>query len=237
VRKTRTSHGAQKMSDTFLWPVALKSGSFMLKKSWGKRKPENFLKFLKIFSWFYRPNTSRRENGGEGREMRRDNFKSIVSQYEKLVFTICFQLVHDYQEAQNLTQETFLSAYRHLDSCREDNIKPWLARIAANKAKDHLKSAYMRRVRPEDDMILEHLIPGRSDPLDLYLARENRESIVQIIRSLREPYLKVAVLYFLEEKTPYEIAVLLKRPKKTVETQLYRGKILLQNLLKEEGLP
>ncbi len=72
--------------------------------------------------------------------------------------------------------------------------------------------------------------------MELYIAREERELIAQKIRSLHEPYLKVAVLYFLEEKSPEEIALLLKRPKKTVETQIYRGKILLQNLLKEADL-
>ena len=39
----------------------------------------------------------------------------IRDRYEKLVFTVCFQMVRDYQEAQNLSQETFLSAFRNID--------------------------------------------------------------------------------------------------------------------------
>ena len=83
--------------------------------------------------------------------MTQREFSQFVAQYEKLVFTICYQFVKDYHEAQNLSQETFLSAYRHIDSYQGDNYKPWIARIATNKAKDYLNSAYHRRVMLADD--------------------------------------------------------------------------------------
>ena len=79
--------------------------------------------------------------------MTNEQFGTVVEQYQKLVYTICYQMVRDHFEAQNLCQETFLSAYTHIDRCREEDMKPWLCRIAANKAKDHLKSAYVRRVQ------------------------------------------------------------------------------------------
>lgn len=47
--------------------------------------------------------------------MSDEKFKSIINEYEKLIFTVCYQFVRDYQEAQNLTQETFLSAYKCID--------------------------------------------------------------------------------------------------------------------------
>ena len=73
--------------------------------------------------------------------MTNEKFQEMVEQYEKLVFTICYQLVRDYHEAQNLAQDAFVSAYAHIDTVTEDNLKAWLARIATNKAKDYLKSA------------------------------------------------------------------------------------------------
>ena len=42
--------------------------------------------------------------------MNQQQFCGVIEQYQKLVFTVCYQLVKDYQEAENLTQETFLSA-------------------------------------------------------------------------------------------------------------------------------
>ena len=63
-------------------------------------------------------------------------FSQVVEQYQKLVYTICFQMVRDHHTAEDLAQETFLSAYSHIDRCPEESLRPWLARIATNKAKD-----------------------------------------------------------------------------------------------------
>ena len=79
--------------------------------------------------------------------MRESEFEELMKQYQNLVFTVCYQLVEDYQEAQNLTQETFLAAYRFVDNCEGKHIRPWLCRVAANKAKDYLKSSYRRRTQ------------------------------------------------------------------------------------------
>ena len=48
--------------------------------------------------------------------MTREDFSALVVQYERLVYTICYQLVRDAATAEDLTQETFLSAYLHQES-------------------------------------------------------------------------------------------------------------------------
>ncbi len=158
----------------------------------------------------------------------------MVVQYERLVFTVCYQLVKNYEEAQNLTQETFLSAYCHIESCEEDKVKPWLARIATNKSKDYLKSAYYRHTVLSDTPVGENVVSRERLPEDIVLTSEQEALIKNRIYSLKEPYLKVSVMYFIEEKTIDEIALALKRPKKTVQTQLYRAKLSLQDMLKGE---
>lgn len=166
--------------------------------------------------------------------MTNEKFKSLVEQYERLVFTICHQLVQDYHEAQNLTQDTFVAAYAHIDTVREENLRAWLARIATNKAKDYLKSAYNRRVSLSEDMSELDVIRAEKSPEHLYLSGESADYIQQTILDLKEPYHKVSVLFFLEEKTVEEISEQLGRPRKTVQTQLYRARLMLQNQLKEE---
>ena len=176
--------------------------------------------------------------------MTKEQFSELVSQYERLVYTVCFQLVRDASAAEDLTQETFLSAWLHRGSLPQGYERQWLGRIAANKAKDHLKSAYVRRVQlaREDQEGMESG-PGpaapdlESAPDDLYIVSEGAENIRAIIRSLHEPYLKVSVLYFLEEKSVDEIAQALGRPRKTVQTQLYRAKLTLQKIIKEGARP
>lgn len=168
-------------------------------------------------------------------KMNQQQFCGVIEQYQKLVFTVCYQLVKDYQEAENLTQETFLSAYTHLDSCNESSIKPWLARIAANKTKDYLKSAYNRRVQLSEDNREADTILLENAPDKMYMAREGEAVIREKIYALKEPYLHVSVQYFLEERSVDEIAQSLNRPKKTVQTQLTRAKRMLQKAIAEEG--
>lgn len=165
--------------------------------------------------------------------MTNDEYKLIVEKYQKLIFTICYQLVKDYQEAENLTQETFISAYKNIDKCNLDELKPWLARIATNKAKDYLKSAYIRKVRLNDEYD-ENIVSSETPPELIYIQNEKEKFIKDKIKSLKEPYLNVSVLYFIEEKNIDEISKLLNRPKKTVQTQISRAKLILQKILKEE---
>ena len=110
--------------------------------------------------------------------MNNREFENLVRKYEKLVFTVCYQLVQDYGEAQNLTQETFLSAYRHIDRCQEGEYKPWLIRIASNKAKDFLKSAYHRRVSTVEDWDALPLQPGGSAEQET-LSREGARLVAE----------------------------------------------------------
>ena len=76
-------------------------------------------------------------------------FNTLVQKYQALVYTVCHQLVPDEGDAQDLTQETFLAAWRSIDRCPPGFEKQWLARIASNKAKDYLRSAWVRRERPK----------------------------------------------------------------------------------------
>ena len=161
--------------------------------------------------------------------MTKDQFSDLVVRYERLVYTICFQLVRDGAAAEDLTQETFLSAYLHRESIPKGYERQWLGRIAANKAKDHLQSAWNRRtVLPGD----EGMPPGLSPPTEeLVLERAGADAIRAAIGELKEPYRPVCRLCLLEEKSPEEAALALGRPVKTIHTQLARGKRLLRERL------
>ena len=74
-------------------------------------------------------------------------FTALMQRYQSYVYTICYRFVLDAAQAEDLAQETFLAAYLHRDRCPAGNEKPWLARIAVNKAKDVLRSGWNRRVQ------------------------------------------------------------------------------------------
>lgn len=171
--------------------------------------------------------------------MTNAQFAGLVEQYQRLVYTVCYQLVQDHQLAEDLTQDTFVSAFTHMDSCPPEHYKPWLARIAANKARDHLKSAWARRVSaPGDDGMPQSPPPGAAappGPEDLTVTEDEAAAIRQMVRELKEPYLQVSVMYFLEERSVEEISRALRRPPKTVHTQLFRAKKMLQQKIRERS--
>ena len=171
--------------------------------------------------------------------MTNAQFAGLVEQYQRLVYTVCYQLVQDHQLAEDLTQDTFVSAFTHMDSCPPEHYKQWLARIAANKARDHLKSAWARRVSaPGDDGMPQSPPPGAAappGPEDLTVTEDEAAAIRQMVRSLKEPYLQVSVMYFLEERSVEEISRALRRPPKTVHTQLFRAKKMLREQIRERS--
>lgn len=162
--------------------------------------------------------------------MTNERFSELVVQYERLVYTVCFQLVRESATAEDLTQDTFLAAYTHRASCPEGYERQWLARIAANKAKDYLQSAYTRRTVLT---AAEELPPGRLVPPaeEQALARTGAADITAQIEALKEPYRQACLLYFLKERSVEEIALELGRPVKTVHTQIARAKQLLRKRL------
>ena len=161
--------------------------------------------------------------------MTKEAFSQLVVRYERLVYTICFQLVRDPEAAEDLTQDTFLSAYLHRDTIPAGYERQWLGRIAANKAKDYLQSAWNRRtVLPGD----EGIPPGLAPPAEeVVLERAGADDIRAAVAELKEPYRPVCSLCLLEATSPEEAALALGRPVKTIHTQLSRGKRLLRERL------
>ena len=165
--------------------------------------------------------------------MTKEGFSELVLQYERLVYTICFQLVRDAAAAEDLTQDTFLSAYIHREGIPQGYERQWLGRIAANKAKDHLQSAWNRRtVLPGEEELARGLAPPAEEAV---LRRSGEADILRAIRELKEPYRQVCRLCLLEEQSPEEAALALGRPVKTVYTQLSRSSFLPREALERSG--
>ena len=162
------------------------------------------------------------------------DFTALVTQYQGLVYTVCRQMVNDPDTAEDLAQETFLSAWRSSDRCPKGFEKQWLARIAANKARDWLKNAWTRKVSAPGDETLELAdAPPDEQPEAVFAARDGAQQLQEMILALREPYRTPARLVFLEQRPVEEAARLCGRPAKTVSAQLFRAKKILQQQIRE----
>lgn len=151
--------------------------------------------------------------------------------YERLIYTLCYRTTGNLFDAQDLTQETFLSAYQKLSDFDGEHERAWLCRIATNKCLDYLKSA-ARRTEPSEDKVFTEIPDRKGDPELKYLVDESREEVLALCRQLSPPYDEIAEAHFYEEKSVKEIAQEKGRNLRTVQTQVYRAKALLKKKLK-----
>lgn len=165
--------------------------------------------------------------------IRKEQFAECIKQYERLIFTICYSFVRNYFDAENLAQDTFLSAYKYIDKFDGANFKGWLCKIAANKCRDFLKSVSRNNVCfPIEDF--DCLESATDLPEETVLEKDMEERIHELCGKLREPYKSVAVSYFCKGLKLSELADNTGQNLKTLQTQLYRAKLLLRDLWKEE---
>lgn len=171
--------------------------------------------------------------------MSEAEFNEMIVRYERLVYTICYQFTHNHHTAQDLAQDTFVSAFTHLEACPADCAKPWLARIATNKAKDFLKSAGHRKIAPQEDEALQEaktaMFITETRPEDSIVQNETLDIVCGEVAALRAPYNQVAQLFFMDGQSVREISQWLDRPQKTVQTQIYRAKLQLRQKLAQQG--
>jgi len=159
--------------------------------------------------------------------------ENAIKEYGRLILTICNSMTGDHFEAEDLAQDTFLSAYRNLDSFDGANMKAWLATIASNKCRDYLKSAARRSI-PAPDEVFDQTADKELIPEEKLLEKDTEEKLRGFCESLKEPYRTVAVAYFMEHKNAQEIADAAGKNIKTIQTQIYRTKAMVQKLWREE---
>lgn len=159
----------------------------------------------------------------------------LIGQYQNLIFSICVKMTKDYFIAEDLTQETFLSAFRNLDSFDGKNEKAWLCRIASNKCIDYQKQA-ARRMVPSEETELEGFISAERGPEADYIEQEVYAGLQERCQKLKPPYDRIASLYFVEEQTAEEIAELTGKNLKTIWSQIYRARAMLRKMYGKERI-
>ena len=161
--------------------------------------------------------------------------ESWMTQYQNLIYSICFRLTGDQFDAEDLSQDTFLSAYRNLARFDGQNEKAWLCRIATNKCIDHLKRAGRRSI-PTEEILFSALPDSRSSPEQETLEAELRRQLKTCCSQLPEPYRQVALDHYYHEMDINEIAAKTRKNKKTLQTQIYRAKGMLRERMRKEDL-
>lgn len=158
----------------------------------------------------------------------------MIDQYQNLVFSICYKITGNYFDAEDMTQETFLSAYKNYSKFDGKNEKAWICRIATNKCIDLKRKPLNNQIPTEESFFWE--VKDRNDSIEeRVISTEIKEKLLENCNSLKPPYDQVAFFYFYEELTTSQIADKLNRNEKTVQTQVYRAKAMLKKLYERRG--
>ncbi|WP_019154236.1 RNA polymerase sigma factor [Robertmurraya massiliosenegalensis] len=162
------------------------------------------------------------------------NSGEIVTQwyddYGESVFTYILMMVKDYQQAEDLTQETFIKAFRkHYTFSHKSSTKTWLFSIAQNTTKDFLRKRNPLRYYFSLSLSERDMSPL---PLQMVEMNEQEEILFHALQNLKPNYRQVIIFRKLKEFSTRETAEILGWSESKVKSTLQRGiKDLKRNLI------
>ena len=154
-------------------------------------------------------------------------FGELALRYQKSVFNVCYRLLHEWTEAEDMTQDTFLRARERLQTFdNERDFGPWIRRVAAHVCLNHLES--QKRMAPLDE---ERDADEGTRPEAQVEVRERSEQIRSALASLPAHYRVVIELRHYQELSYDEISAELHMPLSDVKSHIFRARKLLAEKL------
>lgn len=152
----------------------------------------------------------------------------LVERYEEKLLRYVMRIgVRTREDAEDILQDVFLSAYRNLNDFDTDlKFSSWIYRIAHNKVISHFRkvSARVRTTPYEGDVDLLNILASDTDIAAEMDQKLKAEEVREILGAMDERYREVLVLKFLEDKDYKEISDILEKPMGTVATLINRAK-------------
>lgn len=176
------------------------------------------------------------------RQGDRAAFGQLVDEYKDKIYNYVARMLNDPYEAEDVTQEAFLRAYKSLPRFRgASSFHTWLYRIASNLAIDVVRKR--KRQEPtfsldepleSDDGEYERELPDETGgPEERTSTRETRVAVRRAIMDLPEKLRDVMILYELQGETYEDIAGILDVPLGTVKSRLFNARNRLKESLEE----
>jgi RNA polymerase sigma-70 factor (ECF subfamily) len=166
-------------------------------------------------------------------------FNQLVLAYQSQVYALAYRLVGNRETAADVTQETFLSAFRHLHRFRKGSLRAWLFRIATNQAYDLLRKQRSRPTAPLEALLSHPDTPEirrRRESQDPETYAERKELISEIqeaLNTLPHPQRTAVVLCDVEGFSYREAADTIGVSLGTLKSRLSRGRARLREYFVE----
>jgi len=169
-------------------------------------------------------------------------FDLLMQRHQERIYQVIYHMISHHEDARDLTQETFITAYHALDRFRGDAaFGTWLYRIAVNKTLNFLEKKRPERsgpslndldARAEHDPDLVALITERTPRREVSLA-ELRQKLNEAIMKLSEKHRLVVVMHEVQGMPHEEIARILDCSVGTVRSRLFYARQQLQAYLSD----
>ena len=169
----------------------------------------------------------------------RNAFAYLVDKYKSMVYSLALRLVKDREEAEEISQDSFIKAYQSLASFKgKAKFSSWLYRIVYNTAISKLRQQPAGRVSLDESNIADTLYIESKQNYDTLSAGERKKYLEKALDSLDMDEKMLVILYYYEERDLDEIATIAGLTKTNTKVKLYRARkkmlTVLQSYLKEE---
>ncbi len=168
-------------------------------------------------------------------------FGELMQAHQDKIYTLCYRMTGNAEDAADLTQEVFLSAWRSLSRFQEQSsFGTWVYRMATNASIDFLRREKRRQVlsmtMEEDSEERQAQVPDeRYSPHRLLEQKEARQAVADALAALSPEHRQVLVLREMEGLSYQEVGQLLDLEEGTVKSRIARARLALRDFLIKSG--
>ena len=167
-----------------------------------------------------------------------ESYQKIYDAFARKVLNFIYRMVSSVEEAEDLTQETFIAVYKKLGSLKDnDKFEPWLFRIARNFVYQRYRARSPASVPidalDEEGKPVTQLIDQRKNPDEAYQAGELEDVVQKEIDDLPEKYREVFVLSAIQHLSYQEIVDITGRSLPSIKTDIHRARLEIRRRIKE----
>jgi RNA polymerase sigma-70 factor (ECF subfamily) len=165
-------------------------------------------------------------------------FQEIYAVYASRILNFIYRMLHSVDEAEDLTQETFVAVYRKLSSLQDTaKFEHWLFRIARNfvyqKYRGRAPATVSLDALDEEGQLISQVQDTRKNPAESFQTAELEQVVDRVIRNLPEKYREVFVLSALGRLSYQSIAEILGRSLASVKTDIHRARLEVRKQVKD----
>ncbi len=166
----------------------------------------------------------------------RNAFSKLVQAYQIPVYNLTYRMLGNAQEAEDAAQETFLRAYKRLNTYLPDRkFSNWILSIASHYCIDLLRRRRYQWLSLDDDPVMAWLASDEEQPDDAALRGEQAERVRSLLERLDPSYRAPLVLRYWHDLSYKEIASILDLTEPAVKTRLHRARLQMAALLEEQA--